>query len=144
MDKVTNEYLAELIVSFALNKSQASDLKVECDRQNNEIKKIMADEQISTFLTDEYNASYIVKEQIVVNEEQLTNVLIEDWIARHGLDSYKKGECPYIMMKPVVIQEALESAIYKGEFEDDTLAKIKACSSIKHTPTLTVKRKGKK
>lgn len=134
-----NNDLIYLVNTFGDNNEKVKELKKILDEKNAEIKSLMAAQELRSFSTDSYNASYIVKETVKLDEEKLLQVLIQDWAARNG-----SMECPYIKTKQYVDNDALEAAIYRGELDPNTLAKIKECSVVTQTPTLTVKKKGKK
>ena len=108
-------------------------LKKECEAKNAEIKTIMGNNDLHSFVTDKYNASYIIKESTKVNEEKLLALLQEQGDTFRSLGIIKTRE--------YVDDEALEAAIYNGQIDKELLVKIKDCSTIVKTPTLTVKRR---
>lgn len=139
MEEQRRQNLIHLVDTFGIKNSNLKELKAECDARNQEIKTIMAEENLDYFNTEDYSASYKVKQTTKVNEEKLLQVLKKDWTSRNG-----SMECPYIQKREYVDSDALEAAIYKGEINPETLAMIKDCSTVVETPTLIVKKKGGK
>ena len=137
MEQEQEKKLISLVNTFAENKEDMNHLKEVCDRQNAEIKEIMNAENISKFSTDEFTASYTVKQTTKVNDEKVLMVLLQT-----NAEIFR--ELGIIKSKEYVDSEALENAIYNSLIDKELLAKIKDCSTTTATPTLTVKRKGKK
>jgi len=127
--------LTNLVNDFGANNEKLKELKKVCEGKNAEIKEIMSTEKLSTFSTDQYNASYIIKESTKVDEDRLLEVLKKDWTSRNG-----SMECPYIKKREYVDSDALEAAIYNSQIDKDLLIEIKNCSTVIKTPTLTVKK----
>lgn len=126
--------LTYLVNTFGENNEKLKELKKVCDGKNAEIKEIMAAQNISAFNTDYFNATYIVKETVKVDEDKLLALLQEK-----GGDTFRN--LGIIKTKEYVDDDALEAAIYNSLIDKDLLLEIKNCSNTVKTPTLTVKKK---
>lgn len=137
MEARQEQDLAHLIDIFGENNEKVKELKKICDSKNQEIKAIMAEEKLDYFSTNEFSASYIIKQTTKVNEEKLLALL-------QATDGDKFREIGIIQSKEYVDPDSLENAIYEGYIDNDLLSRIKECYTETSVPTLTVKKKGKK
>ena len=131
-----NLHLVNLVDTFGSDKFKMDELKKTCDAKNKEIKEIMSSSNLDFFSTDEYTATYKVKQTTKVNEDKLLYLL-------QTIDGDNFRKLGITQVKEYIDSEALESAIFNGVFDPETLRKIQECSTVVETPTLTVKRKGK-
>ena len=129
--------LIYLVDTFGDNNEKLKELKKVCEGKNAEIKEMMANADLHSFSTEKYNASYVIKESVKVNEDKLLALLQE-------VDGDTFRQLGIIKSREYVDDTALEAAIYNSLIDKDLLVKIQECSTIVKTPTLTVKLKGGK
>ena len=116
--------LEELIPIYKQNKTEADSYKKICDSYNTEIKKIMVDNDLTSFSVDGIKATCTK----AYREEFIEEALIQK------IKSLKvKG---VIKTKEYVDMEALENAIYNGELN---AAELASCQTSKEVITLRIK-----
>ena len=126
--------LNDLIEAYGLNKTELDSYKDLCDRENAEIKSIMAEADMKKFDSASYTATYSVQHRTTMNEDKVINVI-------HAHDI--PDSLGIIKVKEYIDEDALESAIYKGLIPDEIVKEIGECVTVKEIPTLKLsKRKG--
>ena len=122
-NKTAEEKLQELIPHYQLNKSEMDSYKKVVDKDNNEIKMIMRESQLSEFIVGDIKATCSVSER----EDFIEEALIEK------LKEMKVDEV--IKMKEYIDMDALENATYNGELN---AAELASCQTKKEVVTLRV------
>ena len=138
MDASTGMKLEELVKRYGENKDYIKPYEKVIKEDNDEIKRIMKEEDIKEFPGGDYVATYRVDVSEDFDKEKLVQAVKSAWTEKHGSET-----CPYLVVKYDVDMKALEDAIYQGEFDATKLA---TCKIKKEIPKLTIKKakKGKK
>ena len=113
--------LIDLLPVYYAQKSQMDLIKKEVDKENAEIKSIMAESGITEIISKDIRASYSVSTRQDFVEEALLAKLKEMKV--RGV----------IKKKEYVDMEALENAIYNGKIN---AAELAPCQTIKEVATL--------
>lgn len=121
-----NETLDTLIPMYASNKLELDSYKKLCDRDNEKIKKLMADLDENTYVAGIYKATRSVQNRETLNEEKLLEVC-----KKHNITGV-------IETKEVVNMEALEDYLYKNTPSEDLATDLNNCKSSKEVVTLRV------
>ena len=119
--------LDTLIPQYAENKSMLDDYKKICDNENKQIKELMDE---GSYEAGGYKATKTISTRDSINEDKLLDVLI-----RAGFKN-----TPIIRTKEYVDMDALESALYKGQIEEDILMEIDKCRESKEVVTLRISK----
>lgn len=117
--------LIDLLPVYFAQKSQMDLIKKEVDKENAEIKNIMAESGITEIISEDIRASYSVSTRQDFVEEALIAKLKEMKV--RGV----------IKKKEYVDMEALENAIYNGNIN---AAELAPCQTIKEVATLRVNK----
>lgn len=123
-----SQKLDTLIPQYAENKSMLDDYKKICDKENKQIKELMTDD---TYEAGGYKATKSVQIRESLNEDRLLAIASQHRVFR---------DIGIIKTKEYVDMEALESAIYKGMLDKETLMEIDKCRESKEIVTLKVSR----
>ncbi len=122
-NKTAEEKLQELIQHYQLNKSKMDSYKKVVDKDNNEIKMIMRESQLSEFIVGDIKATCSISER-------------EDFIEEALIEKLKEMKVDgVIKMKEYIDMDALENAIYNGELN---AAELASCQTKKEVVTLRV------
>lgn len=121
-----SQKLDTLIPQYAENKSMLDDYKKICDKENKQIKELMTDD---TYEAGGYKATKSVQIRESLNEDRLLAIASQHRVFR---------DIGIIKTKEYVDMEALESAIYKGMLDKETLMEIDKCRESKEVVTLRV------
>lgn len=122
-NKTAEEKLQELIQHYQLNKSKMDSYKKIVDKDNNEIKMIMRESQLSEFIVGDIKATCSISER-------------EDFIEEALIEKLKEMKVDgVIKMKEYIDMDALENAIYNGELN---AAELASCQTKKEVVTLRV------
>lgn len=132
------DLLSMLIEVYAANKEKAADLKVLCDEQNAKIKDTMLKRGLTTVRSENCVANYVVRQNRSVDEDKMVAILME-----LDADAERFQELGVIKTKYYIDSEVLENAIYQGYLDQEMLAKLDGCSTVKEVPTLVVKKRKK-
>ena len=124
--------LKTLVPLYYDNKQNLDFYKKECDAQNAEIKKLMAEKKVKDFETDGIIAKYIVQNKESMNEEKLIALL------------KKKGYSNLIKTREYVDMDELENALYHDAIDKDTVIDMDKCREIKEVIQLRVSKKKEK
>lgn len=135
LDEITEEdpeaykqALKDTIKRFFLNKTEYDSYKKLVDADNAGIKEIMMEHNLKEFEVDGIVAKCSIQERESFNEEMLLQIV-------------KKSKVKGIVKKKEYVDaDALESAIYNGEFD---AAILEPAREIKQVVTLKVARKKK-
>lgn len=121
-----SQKLDTLIPQYAENKNMLDDYKKICDKENKQIKKLMTDD---TYETGGYKATKSIQTRESFNEDRFLAIASLHRVFR---------DIGIIKTKEYVDIEALESAIYKGMLDKETLMEIDKCRESKEVVTLKV------
>ena len=130
MDAATGMKLEELVKRYGENKDYIKPYEKEIKADNDEIKKIMKTENIKTFPGGDYEATYRIDVSEDFDYDKLLTTVKAVWNEKHGSQTN-----PWIKVKYEVDMEALENAIYNGQFDASLLA---GCKVKKETPKLII------
>ena len=130
---IQNQKLDTLIPQYAQNKLELDSYKKICDKENAQIKSIMAELSDNTYEAGVYRATYSVSTRETMNEEKLLEIL--------GDSARDMG---IIKTKEYVDFDALEKAIYDGKISDNTLLEMDKAKESKEVVTLRVTKIKKK
>ena len=125
--------LDTLIPQYAQNKLELDSYKKICDKENAQIKSIMAELPDNTYEAGGYRATYSVSTRETMNEEMLLEIL--------GGGARDMG---IIKTKEYVDFDALEKAIYDGKISENTLLEMDKAKESKEVVTLRVTKIKKK
>lgn len=123
-----SQKLDTLIPQYAENKSMLDDYKKICDKENKQIKELMTDD---TYEAGGYKATKSVQIRESLNEDRLLAIASQHRVFR---------DIGIIKTKEYVDMEALESAIYKGMLDKETLMEIDKCRESKEVVTLRISK----
>lgn len=132
MDAATGQILEECIARYGENKAHIKPFEDEIKKDNAKIKELMNKEKINEFHGGKYTATIRVDETKDIDKDKLIAIIQKDWADKGKGHLY----CPYIITKYDVDMEALENAIYNGDFDATKLAE---CKIVKKTPKLIIK-----
>lgn len=124
--------LETLIPVYYDNKQNLDFYKKECDAQNAEIKKLMAEQSIKDFEIDGIVAKYIIQNKESMNEEKLLSLLKAN------------GYTNVIKTKEYVDMDELENALYHDEIDKDTVVEMDKCREVKEVIQLRISKKKEK
>lgn len=120
------EYCEKMLVEKSIHK--------ETEALKAELKKKMIDEDTKIMTSGKYQVKLEIRSNDGFDANKLLGVLKAEWEK-----SGKSGYCPWVKTVEVVDEDALESALYKGDFDKDALAKINGCRTHSETKALTFK-----
>lgn len=123
--------LGELIDKYAFNKSEQDAYKELCDEDNKKIKEMMLGADIKNYATSKFKATCIQSTRQYFDEEKLIKVIhTNDLPESLGI----------IKTKEYIDEDALETAIYNGYIDEDTLKQITDCMIEKVVNTLKISK----
>ena len=125
--------LDTLIPRYAENKAEFDSYKKICDKENAEIKSIMADFAVQKYQAGGYKASYSVSTRETMNEEMLLSLFssvpaFNDVAEQYGI----------IKTRSYIDFDALEKAMYDSKFTDEQLLDMDKTIERKTVVTLKV------
>ena len=123
--------LETLIPIYYDNKQNLDFYKKECDAQNAEIKKLMAEQDIKEAEFLGVVAKYVIQKKESFNEEALLKLLKDN------------GYTNVIKTKEYVDMDALEDALYHDTIDKDTIVAMDKCKEVKEVVQLRVSKKKK-
>lgn len=118
--------LDKLIPQYALNKTELDSYKKICDKENAQIKKIMTDFVVPTYVSGDYKASCSISRRETMNEEKLLEIAHQFSIPE------------IIKTKEYIDFDALEKAIYDGKISDEILLEMDKAKEVKEVTTLRI------
>lgn len=133
MDAATGMKLEECIKRYGENKDYIKPYEKEIKEDNDTIKKIMKENKIKTFPGGDYVATYRIDVSEDFDYDKLVQVIQNFWTESGHYDE----RCPFLKVKFEPDMEALENAIYNGEFDASLLA---GCKVKKETPKLIINK----
>lgn len=125
--------LEELIPQYAANKKELDSYKKICDKENAQIKLLMAKLPDNVCIVGKYKATYTVSNRETINEEQLIDLFMNDPDFIKINEQYNVVE-----MRPAIDFDELERAIYKGAFSKDQTKLLNAAKTSKEVVTLRI------
>ena len=132
-DKEKNP-LDDLVPSYATHKAEADELKKITEAQNKQIKELMAEGKINSYEAGGYVASVSTTEKSSFNMTKLITVVKE----------HPELASQVIKTQEYVDMDALESLIYNGKVNTETLLDMDKCREIKTVVTLRINKAKKK
>lgn len=120
--------LDKLIPQYAANKSEMDSYKKICDRENAEIKALMADLDLSQHTVGGYKAVRSIQHRETINEELLLAI------------AHKYNLFDIIKTKEYIDFDALERAIYHGRISNNVILEMDKAKEVKEVVTLTIKK----
>ena len=126
------ENLRELVPRYYENKQNLDFYKKQCDAENAEIKRLMAEQNIRDFEVDCFKARYIVQNKESIIEDKMIALLKE------------KGYTDIIKTREYIDMDALENALYHDAIDKDTIVEMDKCREIKEVIQLRVSKKKEK
>lgn len=118
--------LDKLIPQYAMNKTEADAYKKLCDKENAQIKALMADLDNPVYETGGYKATYSVSTRESMNEDKLLEI------------AHIYGISEIVKTKEYIDFDILEDAIYKGRISEDVLMEMNKAREVKEVVTLRV------
>ena len=122
----TEKQLNELIPAYYSNKTTMENYKKLVDKQNKDIKELMADEY--SYEVHGYRAVVSTSTRVEMDEARLMQIL-------------KDNNINCIKRKEYVDMDALENMIYHNDIPKDVLKLISTCKSEKEVKQLRVTKK---
>lgn len=120
--------LDTLIPQYAENKAELDSYKKICDKENAEIKAVMADFALQHYEAGGYKATYSVSERESMNEEMLLEI------------AHNRGIPEIVKTKEYIDFDALEDAIYNGRISQEVLLEMNKAREVKEVVTLRVSK----
>lgn len=123
----------ELLDNYGTLKEHEKELKDRIKNYNDKIKEYMGHNNLDTFESKTYRATYTLRKQETLNMDKLLDLFkdkCEETAKQLGI----------IKTKEYIDEDALESAIYKGAIDKEVLLEMNSCKEVKRTPTLTIKK----
>lgn len=124
--------LKTLVPSYYDNKQNLDFYKKQCDAENAEIKKLMAEQDIKDFEVNGITAKYVIQNKESMDEDKLLSILKE------------RGYENVIRTKEYVDMDLLEDALYHDTIDKDTIVEMDKCKSVKEVIQLRVSKKKEK
>lgn len=121
--------LDELIPRYAINKAEADSYKKICDRENAQIKAVMADFAVQQYEAGGYKATYSVSTRESMNEDKLLEI------------AHIYGIPEIVKTKEYIDFDALEDAIYNNRISNEILMEMDKAKEVKEVVTLRVTKK---
>lgn len=131
MDAATGMKLEECVKRYGENKDYIKPYEKEIKEDNETIKKIMKTENIKTFPGGDYEATYRIDVTEDFDYDKLVQVIQNFWKESGHYDEI----CPFLKVKFEPDMEAIENAIYNGQFDATILA---GCKVKKEIPKLII------
>lgn len=118
--------LDTLIPQYAANKREQDSYKKICDKENAQIKAVMADFALQHYEAGGYKATYSIQRRESVNEEMLLEIAHQ-----HGIKEIVKT-------KEYIDFDALENAIYNGLIPEKIVEEMGTATEVKEIPVLKI------
>lgn len=143
---LTNVSLEDKIDMYGLGKETELSYKSSNNALNESIKEdlmnnlMLDDNGSATVSGTKYIIKYVTVKKEDFDNDKLIECLRKIWVYKHGSMTN-----PFLKVVYVPDMDAIENAIYNGEFTKEDLTEINKCKVIKQTPKLTIsKKKGEK
>lgn len=135
-----SQELNNLILSYGNHDVEFKQLKKVCDSEKESLKNIMGEIGSEKESYGGFTITRTVSERESFNEQQALAILKQSWYKNHGYEP-----CPFVKTVEVLDSDALESAMYNGELDNNTILKLDECRSVTEVITLKCsKSKGAK
>ena len=125
--------LEELIPQYGKNKEQLDIYKKACDKDNALIKKLMLEQNSESKECGGYTAKCTVQQRESMNDDILISLFTS--VPAFVQIQEKLG---IVKEKPYIDYDALESAIYNGNFTQNMLEDLNKAREVKEIVTLRV------
>lgn len=132
-----NLSLDDLIPLYALNNAQKSALEKTVKSQGAEIKKLLADKNLTAYSTEGITATLSTAVKTSLNQEKALALF-------STVPAFMKINDEYNIIKTIEVidENALEKATFKeGTFSDDMLLELEKCIDKTETVRLLVSKK---
>ena len=125
--------LDTLIPQYAENKAELDSYKKICDKENAEIKSVMADFALQHYEAGGYKATYSVSQRESMNEEMLISMFT-------SVPGFVKVAEQYgiVKTKEYIDYDALENALYNNAMSNDQVIEMNKAREVKEVVTLRV------
>lgn len=127
--------LDELVESYGNHDAQLKPLKKLMDAEKEELKTELAAIEKTEHSFGGFTVSISESTSVKTNEPMMLQVLKEHWKTQYG-----DSDCPYVKTVEVVDTDAVELALYNGDFDDDLLSKLQECQTESITTRLYCKK----
>lgn len=124
--------LKTLVPQYYENKTNLDFYKKQCEAENAEIKKLMAEQKLKDFEAEGIIVKYIVQKKESFNEDALLTLL-----KNTGYESV-------IRTKEYVDMDLLENALYHDAIDKGTVVEMDKCKEVKEVVQLRVSKKKEK
>lgn len=128
----------ENVKEYCAKKEEEKVLKKEISALSSDIKTYLTEEKESYSVVGNWRVELQDKVSEDLDEDKLINLILQFW-ENNNIEK----PCPYIVYKPVIDMEKLESAIYNREVPEVLLDAIDKCR-IRRTSTALIYKKAKK
>ena len=127
--------LEETIDTYALNKSEKDSYDKLVKESGDKIKSMMCDAELLKYSTKTNTISYVVQHRQSFDEAKLIGIIHANNLPQ---------SLGIIKTKEYIDEDALESAIYKGEISEEVMEQIQSCLESKDVVTLRLSKSKKK
>ena len=126
-----SQELNNLILSYGNHDAEFKQLKKLCDSEKECLKNIMGEMGSEKESYGGFTITRTVSERENFNEQQALAILKQNWYENHGSEP-----CPFVKTVEVLDSDALESAMYNGELDNNTILKLDECRNVTEVITL--------
>ena len=126
-----SQELNNLILSYGNHDVEFKQLKKVCDSEKESLKNIMGEMGSEKESYGGFTITRTVSERENFNEQQALAILKQNWYENHGSEP-----CPFVKTVEVLDSDALESAMYNGELDNNTILKLDECRNVTEVITL--------
>ena len=127
--------LEEAIDTYALNKSEKDSYDKLVKEDGDKIKSMMCNAELLKYSTKTNTISYVVQHRQSFDEAKLIGIIHANNLPQ---------SLGIIKTKEYIDEDALESAIYKGEISEEVMEQIQSCLESKDVVTLRLSKSKKK
>ena len=127
--------LEGLIPLYAKDKEAFDYNKKLCDSENAQIKKLMTELDLDTYMTEEYKVTKSIQVRQKLNEDILLDMFLTIPAFRKIADDYK-----ILQTKSYVDMDVLEKAIYDGGFSNEQLLELNKAMESKEIVSLRISK----
>ena len=122
--------LDKLVPEYGVNKAEADKLKKITEDQNKQIKELLAEAGVTSYEAGGYIASVSTTEKSKFNDAKLLAVIKQ----------HEELASQVIKTQEYVDMDALESVIYAGKVDTDTLLAMDKCKESTTVVSLRIKK----
>lgn len=131
------EEIRKKIDEYGKLKQEESQLKKRTDKLNTEIKTYMGHHDLDKFEAEDFIANYTLRKKDDFDDDKLIALFKESLKDM----AYQLG---IIKTREIIDMDAIEKAAYDGILDEEVLLSMDTCKITKHTPYLTIVKKGEK